>query len=81
MTIGWRTGGQRFLVVSHAVFIEERLIDQILGDHHPREARNQCRIGPVTNRDPFIFTPGAGVGIARIDDYHPGIDFCRACSR
>ena len=75
MTIGWRTGGQRFLVVSHAVFIEERLVDQILGDHHPREARNQCRIGPRTNRDPFIFTPGAGVGIARIDDYHPGIGF------
>ena len=75
MTIGWRTGGQRFLVVSHAVFIEERLIDQILGDHHPRQTRYQRRIGAGANRDPFIFTPGAGVGIARIDDDHPGIGF------
>ncbi|UMX72779.1 hypothetical protein MJ585_10090 [Klebsiella pneumoniae] len=56
MTIGWRTGGQRFLVVSHAVFIEERLIDQILGDHPPTRGlkpvphRSQDESGSIHSR-------------------------------
>ena len=36
---------------------------------------NQCGICSRTNRDPLIFAPGTGVGIARIDDDHAGIRF------
>ena len=75
VAIGRGIGRQGFLVVSHTVFIEERLIDQILGDHHPRQTRYQRRIGAGANRDPFIFASGGGVGIARIDNDHPGIGF------
>ena len=75
VTVGRRIGRQRFLVIADAVFIEERLIDQVFGDHHPGERGNQRGVGTRSNRYPLIFTTGAGIGIARIDDDHPGIGF------
>ena len=68
-------GWQGFLVIADAVFIQERLIDEVLGDHHPRQRGDQGRIGTRTYWDPLVFTSGTGVGIARIDDDHAGIGF------
>ncbi|MNS56007.1 hypothetical protein D3C72_888560 [compost metagenome] len=76
MTVSRGAGWQGFLVITDTVFVEEWLIDEILCDHHPRQRVHQRRIGTGANRDPFIFTTGTGIRIARIDDDHPGIRFC-----
>ena len=70
MRVSRRAFRQRFFVVADAVLVEERLVDQIFVNHYPCQTGHQRGIGPWTNRDPFIFTSGCRVGIARIDDNH-----------
>ena len=73
MTISWCAFRQGFFVITHAVFIEERLIDQIFINQHPRNTCHQRGIGARTNRDPLVFTPCGSVGITRIDNDHPRV--------
>ena len=75
MALCRRAGWQGFLVIADAVFIQERLIDEVFGDHHPRQRGDQRCIGTRTDWDPLVFTSGAGVGIAWVDDDHAGIGF------
>ena len=67
----WRgAGGKGFFVVADAVFIQERLIDQILVNQYPGDTGYQCGVGAWTDRDPFIFPPGGSIGIAGVNDNH-----------
>ncbi|MNE04953.1 hypothetical protein D3C80_975010 [compost metagenome] len=75
MPICRRTGGQGFLVVSNAVFIQEWLINKVLSDHDPRQRVNQRSIRTRADRNPFVFTASACIGVARINDDHSGIRF------
>ena len=63
-------GWQRLLVVTDAVFIQERLVDEVFSNHHIRQRIDQRRVGTRADGDPLVFTPCAGIGVARIDDDH-----------
>ena len=75
VTIGRRAFRQRFLVIAYAILVEERLVYEILVNHHPRQRRDQRGIGSGADRDPLIFASGTGVGIAWIDNNQSGVGF------
>ena len=75
VAIGRRPFRQRFLVIAYAVLVEERLVNEVLVNHHPRQRGDQRGIGSRADRDPLVFASGAGVGIAWIDNNQPGVGF------
>ena len=75
VAIGWRAFRQRFLVVAYAVLVEERLVNEVFGNHHPRQRGDQRGVGSRANRDPLVFASGTSVGIAWIDNNQPGVGF------
>ncbi|CZX64096.1 Uncharacterised protein [Enterobacter hormaechei] len=75
MPVSRCAGWQRLLVIADAVFIKERLIDEVFSDHHIRQRIDQRRIGTRADRDPLVFSPRAGIGVARIDDDHSCVGF------
>ena len=70
MTIRGGTFRQRFFVVANAVFVQERLVNQVFVDQYPGNPRHQGGIATRTDRDPLVFASGCRIGIARVDDNH-----------
>lgn len=64
--------GKRFLVIPHAVGVQEFLIDEIFRDHDVGEPFDQGCVGARTNRHPFVLLAQTGVRIDGINHDHAG---------
>ena len=48
---------------------------EVFSNHHIRQRIDQRRVGTRADGDPLVFTPCAGIGVARIDDDHSCVGF------
>jgi hypothetical protein len=59
------------LVETDAVAVQERLVMQVLADHHLGQGGEQRVVGGGPDRNPLIGEGGRGLGVHRVDDDHP----------
>ena len=52
--VGRHACGHVLLVEADAVLVQERLVMQVLGDHHVGHPGHECRVGPGPQRHPLV---------------------------